>query len=36
MFGLVAVITTGAWGLFTEGAILGATTYAIGKGISNQ
>ena len=37
MFGLVAAITTGAWSLFTEGAILpGATAYAVGKGISNQ
>ena len=35
MFGLVAAIT-GAWSLFTEGAILGATAYAVGKGISNQ
>ena len=36
MFGLVAAITTGAWSLFTEGAILGATAYAVGKGIISQ
>lgn len=36
MFGLIAAVTTGAWGLFTEGALLGATVYAVGKGISDK
>lgn len=37
MFGLIAAaVTTSAWGLFTEGALLGATAYAVGKGISDK
>lgn len=35
MFGLLALVTASSWALFAEGAVLGATAYAVGKGISN-
>lgn len=36
MFTLLAAVATAAsgWTLFAEGAMLGATAYAIGKGLS--
>lgn len=36
MFGLLAAVVTSSWTLFAEGAILGATAYAIGKGVSKK
>ncbi len=36
MLGLLAAATATAWGMFTEGAVLGATIYAVGKGVKSK
>ena len=34
MFSLLAIAVTSSWAIFAEGAMLGATVYAVGKGVS--
>lgn len=36
MLSLICAVATTAWAMFAEGAVIGATVYAIGKGISKN
>lgn len=36
MFSLIAAVAAASWTMFAEGAVLGATVYAVGKGISEE